>query len=320
MGAKGLIAAPLFERAVAAGIRAPSMYNAQPWRFRLDGDTVVLSFDDTRALPASDPRGWAARLALGAAAYNTQLALAAAGVGTSLRIRSAVDPLRLDVVATGPTVMSPRDAKLTEAIEVRASHRTPFGPQPVPAQARVRMVDAAVTAGAWIELVDDRAQVSRIAEILNCAEAHLQQDSAYAAEFSSWVGVEESRGEGIATMAAGVRPEGQDLLPMRDFGGRVRAAGRDFESDPLIAALGTVGGEPHDDVIAGVALQRVLLTITADGLCSSMLSQAIEVASARAELRDVLGHYGAPQMIIRIGYGEPRWPSSRRPISAVIDS
>jgi hypothetical protein len=63
----------------------------------------------------------------------------------------------------------------------------------------------------------------------------------------------------------------------------------------------------------------VLLTITDLGLASSMFSQPIEVAPAREQLRLALGRYGTPQMVLRIGYGEPGVHSARRETADVID-
>jgi nitroreductase len=48
--------------AVAAGIRAPSLHNSQPWLFRLrDGGIEVLT-DDRRRPAVADRTGWAARI------------------------------------------------------------------------------------------------------------------------------------------------------------------------------------------------------------------------------------------------------------------
>ncbi len=310
----------VFERAISAAVRAPSVFNSQPWRFRLGGDSIIMRVDESRLLPVADPAGWAARLALGAAACNIQLALAVDGLASALRITSTATGLGLAVAATGTTRATPREEALYRAIGSRFSHRGPFGPQPVPVDSRARLTAAAVDARAWIELLDDRGRIAKIADILRAADETLHRNPEYDQELDRWVSAAESRGEGIAGPAAGLAPEGQDLLPMRDFKGKTRAPGRDFESDPLIAVLGTVGGEPYDDVIGGSALQRVLLTATADGLCSSMLSQAIEVPEARGDLRAALGHYGVPQMVIRFGFGEPVGPSPRRPVADVIDT
>ena len=43
---------------------------------------------------------------------------------------------------------------------------------------------------------------------------------------------------------------------MRDFGGPARTPGRDFESDPLVAVLGTTGDTVIDQIVVGQALQR----------------------------------------------------------------
>jgi hypothetical protein len=83
-----------------------------------------------------------------------------------------------------------------------------------------------------------------------------------------------------------------------------------------MAVLGGSGDWPADQVQAGQALQRVLLTATDLGLAASMFSQPIEAASVREQLRLALGRRAAPQMLIRFGYPRPAPPSPR---SAVAD-
>jgi hypothetical protein len=61
------------------------------------------------------------------------------------------------------------------------------------------------------------------------------------------------------------------------------------------------------------------LTITDLGLARSMLSQPIEVPAAREQLRVALGRYGTPQMVLRIGYGDPSPATPRRAAAVVMD-
>jgi hypothetical protein len=314
-----LITRPMFEDAVARAIRAPSMYNAQPWRFRLTDAAIEAYVDPAARLPASDPHGWAARIALGAALANVRLAFAVAGYASEVTVHADPTATRAVVRLGGRQPTAPADRALYDAIGHRRSHRSPFWETPVPPRARARLVDAAQHAGAWLELVDDRERVVRVSEIIADADDLLRADANYVVELRRWVGRDEDDVVGIAPAVAGLVPEGQDLLRMRDYGGKTRAPGRDFESEPLLAVLGTVAASPHDDVLAGMALQVVLLTATSDGLATSMLSQPMEVDEARRQLREALRHYGMPHMIVRVGYGDTGTVSPRRAIRDVID-
>jgi nitroreductase len=65
---------------------APSLHNAQPWTWRLDGDTAELSTDPRRSVPASDPSGRDTMLGCGAALHHARTALAAAGWRTLVTV------------------------------------------------------------------------------------------------------------------------------------------------------------------------------------------------------------------------------------------
>jgi nitroreductase len=311
----------LFRSAVAAAIRAPSVYNVQPWRFALVDGAIEIRIDPYRLLPVADPDRWATRIACGAAIANIELSLAVAGVRSKTRLwpRSDDDLLVATISADGVYTPSPRQQALASAIGRRRSNRRPFSDAPVPVDARARIVAAAEATGGWLMLVDDRTSVANLAAIIRDAEQLLRSDAAYVAETQAWTSRYHSEQVGIPTEAAGIAPAPQDVLAMRDYGGTERAEGRDFEQEPLLAILGTSRGGRYDDVVAGMALQMVLLTATDAGLAASMLSQPIEIPPARDELRRTLRRQGTPQMIIRLGFGQPITSSPRRPIDSVID-
>jgi nitroreductase len=309
-----------FQAAVGAAVLAPSLHNSQPWRFRRAGDVVHVLADPGRTPPVADASGWATRIACGAATYNLQLAFAVAGHPFDVRWRPVPDDRDLFAVLRPgpPRPASPVQQRLARAIPRRHSNRRPFRPEPVPVEARRAMVDAAAEEGAWLELVSGRLPVAAVAEIAHAANRVLHRDPAYAAELASWTRSEPSAVDGVPANAAGFTGEPQDLLPQRAFGEQVRVAGKDYEPDPLIAVLGTLGDTAVDHLQAGYALQRVLLTITDQGLASSMLSQPIEVPAAKEQLRIALGRYGTPQMVLRVGYGDPALATPRRPLADVI--
>lgn len=311
--------AALFHTAVAAAIRAPSMHNTQPWRFRARAGALEVLGDPGRRLPVADPRGWGVRLACGAAIFNARLAFAVAGTPAEVRLRP--DPDQPDLYARlspgAPRPASPHEAELYTAIGHRHSNRHPFGPQPVPAEVRRELVAAAVAEGAWLDLLIGRGPLAVVAEVVRAADTALIRDAGYRDELTAWSRAGDET-DGVPMSVGGPSPEPWDLLALRDFGGVPRPAGRDFESDPLVAVLGTTGDTVVDQIVAGQALQRVWLTATGSRLAVSVLSQPIEVAAARDQLRQGLRRHGTPQMVLRIGYGQPGFPTLRRPLEDVI--
>jgi hypothetical protein len=311
----------LFHTAVQAAVLAPSLHNVQPWRFRLADGCLEVSADPQRQLPVADPYGWGTHLACGAAAANAALALAAEGVPTRIEfIPDRSRPLVLARVApTGQAPATPAQWELARAIPRRHSNRHPFTEAPVPADARAALRAAAVDLGAWLELLVGRQPVDLVAELLRSADRQLRQDPAYLAELGRYTTRARPDGTGIAGYVAGLAPDPADLLAMRDFGGPTRGHLVTFEEQPLVAVLGTTGDTGYHQLVAGTALQHVLLTATVHGLASSMLSQAVEVPAARDQLRRGIGQRGFPQLVLRIGYGQPTFASPRRPLPEVID-
>ena len=307
-------------RAVQAAIRAPSMHNSQPWRFRLHDGVIDVYADPTRRLPVADAYGWGLRLACGAAAFNARLAMAVAGRPTDPVVRpDPADPhLMIRLVPADPRPATPTEHRLHEAITRRHSNRAPFHPDPVPASARTALVEAARAENAWLDLLIGRGPLTAVGEIAQAASRVLDRDPEYRTEIAAWSRTDDSHVDGVPASAGGPSPEPRDLLPTRPFHHYARGIHEDFESDPLVAVLGTSGDTQHQQLVAGMALQRVLLTATTAGLAVSMLSQPIEVTAAREQLRLGLGRFGTPQMVLRIGYGVPGFPTPRRDIDDFI--
>jgi len=304
----------------AAGL-APSVHNTQPWRFRITPDVIELHADPTRRLPAADPEDVELRLACGAALFNLRLALH--GHGVRPEVTRFPDRDRPGLVAKlrrgGPAARHPEITRLLAALPRRRTNRHPFTDVPVESPEQHELFRAAAEEGAHLHVVHDRVRRRALSELAQTAHRRQQADPEFRAELARWTGTHGDRSDGVPTSAGGPLPGPQDRWVLRDFTGgtaRERLPGNDFEDEPMIAVLTAHLPGIAGDVQAGEALQRVLLTATADGLAVSFLSQLIEVPEVRHAVHRLLGTARPPHAVVRIGHG---WPTLRTPRRDVAD-
>lgn len=303
------------EAVLAAAARAPSLHNSQPWRFRLRPHSIELHADLDRQLPVADPDGRELRMTCGAALFNLRLAVHGLGVRPVVTIfPDARQPALLAAVRHGGRkAPTPQQRQLLQAVSNRHTNRRPFTDIPVSPAERHALRRAAIEEGCWWQTVDDPAQRGVLREL--AARAHRKQltDPDFVAELARWTNTGPDRRDGVPAWANG--PQGRWTL--RDFAAD-RMPGGNAEHEPTIGVLtpGLAGSE--GEIRTGQALQRVLLTATGHGLAASLLSQLVEVAPAREEVRRLIGSAQPPLAVLRIGRGWPVPATPRIPVSALV--
>ncbi|MGW2559398.1 Acg family FMN-binding oxidoreductase [Streptomyces sp. NPDC001514] len=307
---------------------APSMHNAQPWKFRFVRDTgaMQLRADTERTMPRTDPADRALHLGCGAALFNLRVVAAHAGRGpVTTLLPDPADPLLLaEVSLAGPVPPDDDLAVLHPAIRRRHTSRFPFTDEEVPGGLLDELCGAALLEGAHL-YVPDAWHVQTLLDLVHDAEGRESMDPRARAETARWThtGTEEEapRPEGVPAYAFG--PRQRDVTaPVRDFAGRESVPGRGsatFEKVPHLALLGTMTDLPVDWLRAGQAMERVLLQATLDGLVTSLTSQPLEWPELRWAVRDPGSAMGHVQMVIRLGYGPTGPATPRRPVGDVLD-
>lgn len=322
--------AALVTSLVEDAVTAPSMHNAQPWRFlhRVGGDTIELYGDPARALPRADPQHRALHLGCAAALFNLRVGAAWRGWTVSVQhLPDAANPWFLaQVTLREATDLGVADdlALLRPALRRRHTSRFPYSDDRVPQAILDGLRSAALLEGCRL-IVPGPWHTDTVLDLVHDSELFEAMDTTLRAELASWVRAEDgppdSLTEGIPPYAMGPRQYGVSA-PVRDFDVPRRTAGRAsarFEERPQIVLLGTGDDQPADWLRAGQGMQRVLLQATLDGLATSVISQPLEWPELRVAARDPRSDMGYVHMIIRLGYGPAGRATPRRPVADVLD-
>ena len=229
---------------VHAATLAPSIYNSQPWRFRIRRGGIDVLADTMRALPAIDPDGREMHISLGAAVLNMQVLLTANGVRPQVALLP--DPAHPRVVArvTGGGEVTPslRDVVMVSAVKRRRTARVPYEDRPLGQALVDSLTKAARVEGATLTVLDD-SDARGLLALVRTADNRLRDDPSYRVELSQWTSDWPGRQDGVLPGSFGP-PSRDAALPMRDFGAYqpwVHREPEQFETHPTIAVLSTTG-------------------------------------------------------------------------------
>ncbi|MFJ4777806.1 Acg family FMN-binding oxidoreductase [Streptomyces sp. NPDC088762] len=313
---------------VGDAVTAPSMHNAQPWKFvfRPGADVIELHGDPERAMTRTDPDHRALHLGCAAALLNLRVSAARAGLPARVELLpDDSEPWLLSRVCFDASEGEDQDlAPLHDALRRRHTSRHPFSDEPVPDALLDGLCAAARLEGCRLTVPDDW-HTDTLLGLLRDAEHREETDPLVREETAAWTtgapGASATRPDGIPAAAFGPRSSGGPA-PVRDFGRAGPVPDRGwavFEKRPRLALLGTPGDTRTDWLRAGQALERVLLQATVDGLATSMTSQALEWPELRWTVRDPVAPTGHVHMVLRLGYGPQGAATPRRPVTEVLD-
>lgn len=306
--------------ATLAALRAPSILNSQPWRWRPRGRDVELLLEPSRRLPGVDPTGRLMLISCGVALHHATVALAAAGYAGEVT-RLPTDGTADVVARLSLGAAIPPDRSAHDAIDRRRTDRRPFADAPPTDDDLSELAAAARRHGVRLHVLP-ADQVPQFADIVTLAGVAEREVPAYTQDVAEWSDRARTSGDGVSL--ADVAAPGPYRVPPRDFALERRPGlepGHGTDRGTVYAVLVTSGQDSPSWLSAGIALSDVWLTLTTRGLVASPISEVVEVPQAQAALRRLLGWAGYPAIALRIGRpGDPQPPpaSARRTGTDVI--
>lgn len=316
---------------IGAAILAPSHWNAQPWRFEVEGSLIRLLADPRRAMPVTDPDQRAMRLSLGAALENLVIAARAWGYRPSITYSAPGAPAgaiaEVTLTPNGPA----RDRTLFAAITARRTNRNEYDGRGLFMENRAAL-SAQVPGEFRLRWIDDRQTIRSAAELARRAVEEQILDRRAQTECFAWMrfGDDEARRH-----ADGISMDALDLGgPAKWFAGHYfhprgwllgQGAGslgkRVRDGIRSAGALALLTAPPRRDdfwVAAGQAYERLALKATQLGIAHQPIDAPLAVPRHRAAL---LRQFGAgseePLMFVRLGHAKPPKPTMRRAVALV---
>jgi hypothetical protein len=322
-------------------VLAPSILGTEPWSFHIADDSVLLHADPARRLPVTDPQGRELLISCGAALLN--LRIAAASHAHDLNVTVFPDERQSGTIAKatlGPGRASASDRQLRQAITMRRTNRGGFGMRPLPDGLAHRLTEAAQQEGGMISILSDPKAQSGMLELAAVARQAQLAAPAYRDELSHWVQkrmVEARDHDNEARHRLGLYPSpvaGSTPEPLRrpeldapSAAGFARMLGSGAGSlrdraggggSFILALLATVSDSKEHWLMAGQALQRILLVAAAEGVSASYLNGPIETDKLRQRVVRAFHVKGSPQIMLQMGIGSERPPTPRRPMGEVV--
>lgn len=286
-------------------IRAPSVHNTQPWRWCVGRNSLHLYVNRNLQLHSTDPDGRDMMISCGLALNHCVVAFAAEG--WLAKVHRFPNPADGDHLASIELTRYPAtevDIALAAAIPRRRTDRRHYSSRPVAVKDITLMGARAARAGVMLRRVEGLAHLSLL--VAQAAERHAASYQ-YLNELSTWTGRYASDAGVPAHSTPKLDPAA--AIPRRVFAGATLdeswGAPATFDN-AVVLALGTRADDDVARLRAGEATSLVLLTSTVLGLASCPITEPLEIAEFREQVRtDVFGDSGYPQMLLRIGWAPP---------------
>ena len=309
-------------------VKAPSGHNSQPWKFKLEKNSITIFPDYQRVLPVADPDNHELFISLGCALENLIIAAGYFGYHTDIELNMGV-PFKESIRVVLSSGNNQNYDQLFKNIETRQSTRSKYNKALIPPADIEKLNEAGKQDQVLFLLYTESGQIDPFIEITKRATVLKLSKKEFIKELMQWVRFNrktaKETGDGLYSGAFGSPsvPKWLGKLflnltydPKRE--GRKNVNLLKNSSGLLIFIAKRNNKEAW--VNLGRSFQRVALTATSLNINYAHINSACEEIATRKNLAEELqlNPEERPLLIIRIGYSAKRPYSFRRPLEEVL--
>lgn len=308
-------------------VLAPSGPNTQPWKFSLNGDSLMVMADFSRALPFVEPNNRTMYISLGCVLTNIMAAAEHFNLGYDIHMfpQGTKGEKIARVVFGGENKGSGTFMPLFPQITKRHTNRTSYEQRPIDSAAVQAMKDAVSQDGFHLSVMTDAKGKDQMADLLGRSHKIQLGNKSFRKDLARWIRSNTSDAyDGLPGYSFGYS-DFESYFGSFIFGAFDTSTSRAqkemglMRESPAVAVLSTDREDKGMWVETGIVFERLFLTATAVDVRFDLFSQPIAIDELRAEMASILG-LPYPQILIRMGYAPPAKHTPRRPVDQVLVS
>jgi len=306
-------------------ILAPSGYNSQPWKFRIDENKIEIFSDFLKKRGVIDPGNREIYVSVGAALENLIIAAKHFGFETNVKVKKIIgDDEKLDLVAAVEFQDKKiRDdnlnKKMFEAIRKRQTNRRPFEKLSKDTKKLEKQIkDLIEDREVEVKLFDEDNIKKKLGSLMAQSSLYWYSKENFRKELLSWLrdDTENSNNDGIwqkyydATDRMGVLNFAEEKA--------IKDEMMVVES-PILMIVSSKKDNKENWIKTGRNLERILLYLTSEDISHAYFNSIVESEKHRVELGKELNN-GIPQLVLRLGKAKKVMRSSRSALEEVLMS
>ncbi|NQV73909.1 hypothetical protein HQ496_12365 [bacterium] len=310
-------AAPISERLkylINYAVLAPSTHNTQPWLFRVNGDSVDILADRSRALPVIDPEDRGLLISCGAASGTLSTALEAVGLIHNLSFLP--DPSEPDLVAriavVGEIALETDWMGTLNAIRSRKTVRNGFQDRLLRPSDMQFIEERTVSGEASVRLIDSVQDEVDVLRAIGDAETERLTDKHYVRENASWTHPLRNRSrDGIPELANRTASIQEIWSPGNLLENKMGSISR-------VAVVVSPSNRPLNWLRSGFEMSIILIEAGKRGLNAAIIIHPLQIQEIRLRIEAILKTDWTAQVLLRLGFAERAPLTPRRALVDVM--